>query len=76
MAVAVTIPARDGAKPGDVTNRRQLPWQHRDSLRPTQTMAVSEAPLLSLDLPDPENEAISTVEFLARLEEEIGRAHV
>ena len=32
-------------------------------------MAVSEAPLLSLDLPDPENEAISTVEFLARLEE-------
>ncbi|MFN9694193.1 MAG: hypothetical protein ACK550_10455 [Synechococcaceae cyanobacterium] len=32
-------------------------------------MAVSEAPLLSLDLPDPDNEAISTMEFLARLEE-------
>ena len=32
-------------------------------------MAASEAPLLSLDLPDPDNEAISTTEFLARLEE-------
>ena len=35
-------------------------------------MVVSEAPLLSLDLPDPDNEAISTVEFLARLEEAWG----
>jgi hypothetical protein len=32
-------------------------------------MAPSEAPLFSLDLPDPDNEAISTTEFLARLEE-------
>ncbi|MFN7900628.1 MAG: hypothetical protein ACK5N0_13360 [Synechococcaceae cyanobacterium] len=35
-------------------------------------MAVHEAPLLSLDLPDPDNEAISTMEFLARLEEAWG----
>jgi hypothetical protein len=32
-------------------------------------MAAPEAPLLSLDLPDPEQDDISTMEFLARLEE-------
>jgi hypothetical protein len=32
-------------------------------------MAVPEPPVLSLDLPDPEREDISTMEFLARLEE-------
>ena len=32
-------------------------------------MAVPEPPALSLDLPDPEREDISTMEFLARLEE-------
>ena len=69
VAVAVTLPAPPLPQSGDVTIRRQLPWQHRDPLRPTQPMAVSEAPLLSLDLPDPDNEAISTMEFLARLEE-------
>ncbi len=69
MAVAVTLPANVGPERRDVTICRQLPWQHRDPLRPTPTMAPSEAPLFSLDLPDPDNEAISTTEFLARLEE-------
>jgi hypothetical protein len=32
-------------------------------------MAPTEAPVLSLELPDPEREDISTMEFLARLEE-------
>ena len=32
-------------------------------------MVASEAPALSLDLPDPDNDTISTMEFLARLEE-------
>ena len=32
-------------------------------------MVVQEAPTLSLELPDPEREDISTMEFLARLEE-------
>ena len=32
-------------------------------------MALPEAPLLSLDLPDPESDSLSTMEFLARLEE-------
>lgn len=33
------------------------------------SMALPEAPLLSLDLPDPESDSLSTMELLARLEE-------
>ncbi|MCP9860445.1 hypothetical protein [Cyanobium sp. Cruz-8H5] len=33
------------------------------------SMALPEAPQLSLDLPDPESDSLSTMEFLARLEE-------
>ena len=33
------------------------------------SMALPEAPVLTLDLPDPESDALSTMEFLARLEE-------
>ena len=31
------------------------------------SMALPEAPQLSLDLPDPESDSLSTMEFLARL---------
>ena len=32
-------------------------------------MVQNEAPVLDLELPDPDSETISTIEFLARLEE-------
>jgi len=41
-----------------------LPWH-----RCRGTIAAMDEPLLSLDLPDPDNDSLSNLEFLARLEE-------
>ena len=46
-------------------------WQHPSPppLSPPLTSLSSEAPTFNLDLPDPERDDISTMEFLARLEQ-------
>ena len=66
-----------GQRHRDVTNRRR-PGSAAGAARamaaspllsPSLLMLPSEAPVLDLQLPDPGNEAISTMEFMARLEE-------
>jgi len=85
VAFGLTIPVRGGLQRGGVTIRRLpsdqplggirarhpggWAWQHRPSFPAAFSMVSAEAPVLSLDLPDPGQDDISTMEFLARLEE-------
>jgi len=68
VAFTETLPAMRWRLKTGVTIRRRVAWQHPLPVA-GPPMAVPEPPALSLDLPDPEREDISTMEFLARLEE-------
>ena len=79
MAAKAKIPAQEVGFTKGVTIRRpwrdlDCPWHHRQYSSLSLPMAMDQMevqapPVLNLELPDPDSDTISTMEFLARLEE-------